>query len=289
MSNGIYENLELSIENKLAILTLKRPQMMNALNEPTLEEFKSALDLVDKSDSIRALLITGEGKGFCAGADLAGGAPSYDPEKRAAQGNKTQVGMENQFNPIASKIYNMEKPVIAAVNGAAAGAGMSIALTCDLVFAAESSYFVQVFIPQLGIIPDMGSTWLVPRLIGNARARAAMLLGTKISAQQACDWGMIYQCVPDDQLMETALQHANQLASGPTYGIGKLKTALNAAETNSFDEQLQLEAEIQNGCCGSSDFVEGVVAFLSKRRPEFVGEQHASGDCYPPIPSFDKK
>ena len=288
MSFGTYETIELTIEGKLAILTLKRPKVMNALSVTMLEELNSALDTVANSESIRALLITGDGKGFCAGADLGEGSLSFDPTTRASHGTNTQKNMELLFNPIGNKIYNMEKPVIAAVNGAAAGAGMSIALSCDLVFAGESAYFVQVFIPQLGIIPDVGSTWLLPRLIGNARARGAMLLGEKIDAKRAENWGMIYQSVADDQLLETAKKVAGRLANGATFGIAKLKYALNEAESNSFEQQLQLEAEIQNDCCGSSDYVEGVAAFMSKRRPTFTGEQHADGARYPELPSKEQ-
>lgn len=284
MSFGTYETIELSIEGKLAVITMKRPKAMNALSATMLQELNGALDIVASGDSIRALLITGEGRAFCAGADLQEGPTSFDKEYRAKHGANTQKNMEELFNPIGSKIYNMKKPVIAAVNGAAAGAGMSIALSSDIVFAGESAYFVQVFIPQLGIIPDVGSTWLLPRLIGNARARAIMLTGEKVDAKKAEDWGMIYKSVPDDELLQTAKAVAERLANGATFGIGKLKSTLNAAEFNSLEEQLQLEAEMQNILCGSSDFVEGVAAFMSKRKPSFTGEQHAEGDRYPPLP-----
>lgn len=282
MSNGIYEYIELSIESQLAILTLKRPQALNALTLEMLTELISALDTVSASDSIRALLITGEGRGFCAGADLSGPSPSFERSDRDNQGQLTLESMEKGFNLVASKIYHMPKPVITAVNGAAAGAGVSIALAGDICIAGESGYFMQVFIPQLGIIPDMGATWLVPRLIGSARARAAMLLGEKIDAKKAENWGLIYRVTADDQLMKTAKEYATKLAEGATFGISQLKKVLDESGFNTFDQQLQLEAEVQKECCGSSDFVEGVMAFASKRKPEFTGEQHATSDRYPP-------
>jgi len=282
MKNGIYESIELGIEGKVATITLKRPETRNALNPSMLEELLSALTIVRESASIRALLITGEGKGFCSGADLsANGLPTFQTEERQAVGEATYQGLIDQFNPLVRGIYEMPKPVIAAVNGAAAGAGASLALACDIVIAAESAYFAQVFVPKLGIIPDLGSTWLLPRLIGSARAKASMLLGEKIMAAQAEEWGMIYQQVPDNELMSSAKEKANRLADGATFGIGQFKTAMLASPNNDFVSQLQLEAEIQKNCCSSSDFVEGVTAFINKRQPEFTGEEHATEDQYP--------
>lgn len=280
MTIGIYETIELGIEGKLATITLRRPAQLNALNQPLLEELLDAIQRVKSFDAIGALMLTGEGRGFCAGADLGEANKSFEPEKRQAQGKATRESMEKYFNPIVSQLLHLPKPTIAAVNGPAAGGGVGLALACDIVFAAESAFFSQVFIQQLGIVPDVGSTWLLPRSIGNARARAAMLLGEKIPAKQAEEWGMIYRAVADDQLIKTANEAAVKLARGATFGISELKKTLLASEGNDFDQQLQLEAETQEQCCGSSDFVEGVNAFLNKRTPEFTGDKNAAASDY---------
>ena len=266
-----YQALELSIDNGLAIVRLNRPQMLNALNVELLQELLEVSTALRKDDDVRAVLLTGNGRGFCAGADLVKVNMDNDPEKRKAQGKDTAEGMERYFNPIVSNFANMPKPVIAAVNGVAAGGGMGLALAADLVLAAESASFVQVFIPQLGIIPDLGSSWTLPRLVGRARTMGMVLTGEQIKAKQAEEWGLIWRCYEDDQLMEEAMAFALKLASGPTFGIASMKKALRLSEHNSLNEQLAVELELQEHCCASEDFVEGTTAFLNKRAPKFVG------------------
>ena len=248
MSIKIYEAIELSIEGQIARLTLKRPDTFNAMNEQLVAELNSALDQIESLAVIRAVLLTGEGAAFCAGADLRQGEVSFDQKTRDELGEAVYQSMLEGFNPIISKIYHSKKPYVAAVNGACAGGGVGLALACDIVIAAESAFFKQVFIPQLGIIPDLGSTWFLPRLVGNAKARATMLLGDTVSAQEAEAWGMIYRSTPDNELMPLALKLTERLATGPGFGITHLKQALAKSESNTLDQQLEEEVkEMQSG------------------------------------------
>lgn len=267
-----YETIEFTKQERLAIIKLNRPKQLNALNEQLLKELKSLLAALSEDSTVGGVLLTGKGRGFCAGADIAKINTDKSPEKLAAQGEASYQSMLRYFNPIIQMIHDMEKPVVAAVNGVAAGYGVSLALACDLVYAAESASFIQVFVPQLGIVPDGGATWLLPRLVGNARAMGMMLTGQKITAQQAKDWGMIWECIADEVLYDTAHSMAHQLAHGPTLGIGSMKLAMNQSDSNSLEKQLRLEAYLQKTCCASEDFVEGGLAFWEKRKPVFVGK-----------------
>lgn len=267
-----YKKIEFNIENGLATLSLNRPKRLNALSSELFGELYEAITNVAQNDEVKALLITGNGKGFCAGADIAGGLPQKTAEAIQAQGETSYRGMIKTVNPIIQAIHEMGKPVIAAVNGVAAGYGVSLALACDVVFAAESASFIQVFVPNLGIIPDGGATWLLPRLTTTARAMGMFLSGEPIKAKQAEDWGMIWKCLPDEELMKAAQTFANKLANGPSLGIRSLKMAMNQSHENSLQRQLQLEATLQKICCGSIDFAEGCIAFVEKRRPEFIGK-----------------
>ncbi len=267
-----FENLEYIREDSLAIIRLNRPDCLNALNQALISELKSAIQEVADDSSITGLLITGNGRGFCAGADITTTDFDKSAESRLAQGEATYHSMIQYFNPIIQMIYELDKPTLAAVNGVAAGYGVSLALACDLVYGAESASFIQVFVPQLGIIPDGGSTWLLPRLVTGARVRGMILTGKKITARKAKDWGMIWECLPDDELYKAAHQVIHQLANGPAMGIRSAKYALKQADGNSLDKQLQLEAHLQKSCCGSEDFAEGCLAFAEKRKPNFVGK-----------------
>ena len=269
-----YETLLVDQSNGLMTITLNRPKVLNAMNPKMLEELTDVTGNAKSDNSVRAVLMTGSGRAFCAGADLGEVNTSQDLDKREAQGARSEEAMLRFFNPTVENIVTMNKPVISAINGVAAGGGMGLALAADLIFAAESAYFVQVFVPQLGIVPDTGSTWTLPRTIGRAKAMGMMLLGEKISAKKAEDWGMIWQSVEDDKLAETAMAAATRLAQMPTYGIGLTKEAVRASSQNSMSEQLAMEAHLNKLGCGSSDFAVGVKAFMDKQRPVFSGLQH---------------
>ncbi len=267
-----YKTIEFSKEGRLAIIKLNRPDRLNAINEDMLVDLKEAIQLVSNDATIGGLLLTGNGRGFCAGADIGKINREKDATSLAAQGETSYQGMIHYFNPIIQMLHDMEKPIIAAVNGVAAGYGTSLALVCDMVYAADSANFIQVFVPKLGIVPDGGATWLLPRLVGMAKAKGMILTGKKIKAQQAADWGMIWECVPAAALYDTAYKTAYGLANGPTLGIGSAKLALNQSDDNSLEKQLRLEAYLQKTCCGSADFAEGGLAFAEKREPNFSGK-----------------
>lgn len=267
-----YKNLQLDVSDGLAVLRLNRPEVFNSLNDDILRELLLAGQAIADDATVRAVLLTGNGKGFCAGADLGQLDTNRDDAACAQRGAMVAEKMTELFNPVVELFANMPKPVIAAVNGVAAGGGMGLALSADMVIAADSASFVQVFIPQLGIVPDMGSTWFLPRLIGEARAMGMALSGDAIDAATAKDWGMIWRVVPDEQLIEEATAIASRLAQGATFGIAMSKKALRASLHNDLAAQLDLEKESQRLCCATEDFAEGVDAFCEKRRPHFAGK-----------------
>ncbi|WP_232059130.1 2-(1,2-epoxy-1,2-dihydrophenyl)acetyl-CoA isomerase PaaG [Kineobactrum salinum] len=229
-------------------------------------EVNEALTQAAGDKAVRAVLLTGNGRGFCAGQDL--------NDRAVASGDEAPdlgASVEQYYNPLIRLITGMEKPVICAVNGVAAGAGANIALACDLVIAARSASFIESFC-KLGVIPDSGGTWILPRLVGMARARGLAMLGPKVSAEQALAWGMIWEVVDDEQLQEHALGLAEQLATQPTRGFAFTKQALAASASNSLDAQLELEKELMRAAGKTSDYREGVAAFLEKRKPQYRGE-----------------
>ncbi len=256
----------LQIEAGVAVITLNRPKQLNSFNPDMHKALKKALKEAEQDDSVRAILLTGAGRGFCAGQDL------NDRNVNSSEA-MPDLGesIEKFYNPLIKQITAMPKPVIAAVNGVAAGAGANIALACDIVFAAQSANFIQAFC-KIGLVPDSGGTWTLPRAVGMAKAKALMLLGDKVSATQAQEWGMIWQCVADDELFEKALSVANHLATQPTKGLGFIKHALNRSSENSLEEQLDLEKDLQRLAGKTKDYREGINAFFEKRAPEFEGK-----------------
>ncbi|MDH3764137.1 MAG: 2-(1,2-epoxy-1,2-dihydrophenyl)acetyl-CoA isomerase PaaG [Gammaproteobacteria bacterium] len=260
-----FTTIEFVIEDALARLTLNRPDKLNSFNAQMHEEVREAMKTVQRDDSIRCLLISGNGRGFCAGQDLSDRNVAPD-----AESPDLGESLEQKYNPLIRSLARLEKPVICAVNGVAAGAGANIALACDIVIAAESAKFIQSFC-NIGLVPDSGGTWTLPRLVGRARAMGMALLGERISARQAEDWGLIWKCVADEELANTAEQMARHLATQPTRGLGLIKRAMLASSDNSLDDQLDLERDLQRLAGRSEDYREGVGAFMEKRDPEFKG------------------
>lgn len=259
-----YESILYSVDGGVACLTLNRPDSLNSFTAAMHEEVAEVLGQAAEDAAIRAVVITGAGRGFCAGQDL--------NDRNVAPGERVDLGdsVERSYNPLIRRITTMEKPVICAVNGVAAGAGANIALACDLVFAARSAKFVESF-AMLGLIPDSGGTWHLPRLVGMARAKGMAMLMPKISAEQAREWGLIWEVVDDDALMETVMSLAAHLATQPTKGFAFTKQAFAASMTHNLEQQLELEKELMRAAGFTDDYAEGVKAFLEKRKPEYTG------------------
>lgn len=252
-------------ENGVLTITLNRPDRLNSFNDEMHRQLSDAIKLAERDETIRCLVITGAGRGFCAGQDL--------NDRNVSVGNETPdlgFSVETYYNPLIRRLTSLPKPIICAVNGVAAGAGAAIALAGDIVIAAKSASFIQSFC-RLGLVPDSGGSWFLPQLAGHARAMGMALLGDKISAEQALQWGMIWQVTENEELSDTVNQLAMHLATQPTYGLGLIKKAIYAAATNTLDEQLYLERDLQRLGGRSEDYREGVSAFLNKREPQFKG------------------
>jgi 2-(1,2-epoxy-1,2-dihydrophenyl)acetyl-CoA isomerase len=247
-------------------ITLNRPDVLNSFNTQMARELLDALESARADKVTRAVLLTGAGRGFCAGQDLSDVPVTIG-------GTTFDIGpaVRNTYNPLIRTIRKLELPVICAVNGVAAGAGANLAIACDFVFAAETASFIQSF-SKIGLIPDSGGTFTLPRIIGIPRATALMMTGEKVSAQRAYDMGMIYRVCQSEKLQDEAMALATELAAMPTRGLGLIKRALNASLGNDLDTQLALEAELQAEAGRTRDFAEGVAAFLEKRKPNYTGE-----------------
>lgn len=247
-------------------LTLNRPDRLNALSEGLHLALRAGLQRAHDDAAVRAVLITGAGRAFCAGQDLG----DRDPRKREGPPDLGHT-LETFYNPTLRLIRSLEKPVVAAVNGVAAGAGANIALACDIVLAATSARFIQAFC-KIGLTPDAGGSWTLPHLLGEARAKALALTGEPLGAETAADWGLIWKAVEDGALMDEARALAQRLAAGPTRGLGLTKMSIQSAATRSFSDQLDAERDVQRIAGRTRDYAEGVIAFLDKRPPEFTGE-----------------
>lgn len=256
--------ITVEVKNKVAILTLNRPEVFNSFNREMALKLQVELDEAQKNADVRAIVITGEGKAFCAGQDLKEvTSPEHNPGFKKI--------LEEHYNPIISRIRAIEKPIVAAVNGVAAGAGANIALACDVVVASESASFIQAF-SKIGLVPDSGGTFFLPRMIGFQKASALMMLGDKVSAQDADKLGMVYKVVSAHTLMEEVLNIANILANMPTKALGLTKRLLNKSMENSLTEQLDMEGKFQIESAQTEDYAEGVAAFVEKRKPIFIGK-----------------
>jgi 2-(1,2-epoxy-1,2-dihydrophenyl)acetyl-CoA isomerase len=254
-----YQHITFDLSDGVATLTLARPEVLNALNLPLMSELLDAVARVQADERARALLITGAGRAFSSGADLAEEMP-----------DDIGLPLEALYNPLLERLVSLRVPVAAAVNGAAVGAGCSIALACDFVLAARSAYFLQAFV-NIGLVPDAGATWLLPRLVGRPRAQAMMLLGERVSAEQAEHWGLIYKTVEDSELAGAASVLARRLASGPTRTYEFIRQGIHYGLEHSLTQTLRLERFNQREAGRSADFREGVAAFREKRRAKFIG------------------
>jgi 2-(1,2-epoxy-1,2-dihydrophenyl)acetyl-CoA isomerase len=260
-----YQHILFEVADGIARLTLNRPERLNSFNTVMHSEVRDALAGIEDGSKARALVITGAGRGFCAGQDLGDRAV-------APGGTAVDLGdsIDKYYKPLIMTLRNLPLPVIAAVNGVAAGAGANIALACDLVIAARSASFVQAF-SKLGLVPDSGGTWFLPRLVGTARAMGLAFLGEKLSAEQAAQWGLIWRCVEDAELAGVVDGLARQLATAPTRGIARTKQALYESWGRTLEQQIDVERDYQRELGRTADYKEGVAAFTEKRTPQFTG------------------
>jgi len=258
-------SIRLEIADGCAVVTLNRPDRLNSFNPEMHQRLRDALDEIERQDDLRAVLLTGAGRAFCSGQDLA--------ERRATPDSPPPdlgASLDANFNPLVRRLRALPKPIVCAVNGVAAGAGANIALACDVVLAARSASFIQAFC-KLGLVPDSGGTYFLPRLVGGARAMGLALLGDRLTAEDAERMGLIWKCVDDARLAADSRALAGHLATQPTRGLAAIKRALQASALNSLDQQLDLERDLQRALGRTADYREGVTAFFEKRPPRFAG------------------
>lgn len=260
-----YENILFDVNDGIARLTLNRPDRLNCFNVDMHREVRAALQTLAEQGAARVLVLTGAGRGFCAGQDL--GDRAVAP---GGQGVDLGESIDNCYKPLVLALRKLPLPVLAAVNGVAAGAGANIALACDIVIATRSASFIQSF-GKIGLVPDSGGTWLLPRLVGNARAIGLSFLADKLSAEQAAQWGLIWRCVEDAEFKDAVESLARQFASAPTRGLARTKQAIYESWGRSFEQQLEVERDFQRELGRSQDYAEGVAAFTQKRNPSFSG------------------
>ncbi len=265
MSTAAYEQIVFSLTDGIARITLNRPDRLNSMTDRMRAEIAQALHDAEASPGLRGVVITGAGRGFCAGQDLADRKPLPPGERR-----DLSEGLRNSYRPLLERMRAMPVPVICVVNGVAAGAGVSFALACDVVFAVESAKFVQAF-SKIGLVPDMGGSWILPRLVGQARAMGITLFGETLTARQAADWGLIWRCVPDADLHKTLDEVSAMLSQAPTRSLACAKQALLASGGNTLMRQFELEAQLQREVGYTDDYLEGMKAFAEKRPPHFMG------------------
>jgi 2-(1,2-epoxy-1,2-dihydrophenyl)acetyl-CoA isomerase len=265
ISMSSFENIRLQCEQGVARLTLARPAALNALNRPLLRELNEALDVIAADGSSRVLSLSGEGRAFSSGADLSSGSSSA-----GAEGFDAGAVLEEYYNPLLRRMFDLPIPIIAGVRGPVVGAGCMIALAADVVVAARSAYFLQAFI-HAGLVPDCGSMWLLPRLVGRARALAMMMLGERIPAETAREWGLIFDVVEDATLDQRLSEMARKLAQGPSRAYALIRRGVRQCMEISLDEALQLERRAQREAGNTADFAEGLAAFRQKRPPQFTG------------------
>ena len=257
-----YETILFDIADNIATITLNRPERMNACSLDMAGEINDAISTME---GVRCLIITGTGRGFCSGADLAARG-----DRPVTGGQGSYIALTRHYNPLMMTLARLNMPIITAVNGAAAGVGCSIGLAGDFVIAGKSGYFLQAFV-NIGLVPDGGASWMLPRMVGKARATEMMMLGEKIHGEKAVEWGLIYKCVEDDQLLAEARALAARLANGPTVAYAVMRKNILTALQDSYADALLAEAEGQQIAGGTADAAEGGMAFLQKRKPEFKG------------------
>lgn len=265
-----YSTLLFRRHERVAEVTLNRPERLNALNRTLVDELCAVARSIAAEPGIRAVLLTGAGRGFCSGADLLQG--DLLSTESGSPGDAVEKSLLEHFNPMMQAWHDLPVPVVVAVNGVAAGAGMSLALVGDVVIAARSATFLQLFAPKVGLMPDLGSTFFLPRMLGSARAKGLALLGEALAAADAAGWGLIWECVDDAELAERARALALRLADGPTQAFKRIKQMFNQQPAATMAEQLAREAIAQTALAGTRDFLEGLQAFADKRPPRFSGQ-----------------